>query len=35
LVRRPDEDISTPPETEEEWRLARAASRGLDLSVVQ
>lgn len=35
LMRRPDEETITPPETEEEWRIARAAARGLDLTTVQ
>jgi ferredoxin len=35
LVRRPDEETLMPPETEDEWRRARAASRGIDLAAVQ
>ncbi len=35
LMRRPDEEILPPPETEDEWRRARAASRGIDLTAVQ
>ena len=35
LIRRPDEETITPPETEEEWRIARAVARGLDLTTVQ
>jgi electron transport complex protein RnfB len=35
LARRPDEETLTPPETEGDWRSARAASRGLDLTAVQ
>jgi ferredoxin len=35
LLRRPDEETLAPPETEDAWRAARAASRGLDLAVVQ
>ncbi len=35
LVRRPEADILTPFETEEEWRMARAAARGLDLAAVR
>jgi len=32
LVRRPEEDILTPPVTEADWRVERAAARGLDLA---
>lgn len=35
LIRRPSADQLTPPATEDEWRLARAASRGLDLAAVR
>jgi Pyruvate/2-oxoacid:ferredoxin oxidoreductase delta subunit len=35
LVRRPEADVFTPPETEEEWRMARAAVRGVDLAAVR
>lgn len=35
LMRRPDDDVPTPPETEDDWRVARAAARGLDLTAVQ
>lgn len=35
LIRRPGADRLTPPETEDEWRVARAAARGLDLSAVR
>ncbi len=34
LARRPVEEVELPPVTEEEWRAARAAERGLDLSQV-
>jgi len=34
LVRRPDKEISLPPVTEEDWRIERAAARGLDLDRV-
>jgi ferredoxin len=34
LWRRPDEDVKLPPATEAEWRLARAHSRGIDLSLI-
>jgi electron transport complex protein RnfB len=34
LVRRPDEEILTPPVTEADWRAERAAARGLDLGEV-
>lgn len=35
LIRRPIAEQLTPPETEDEWRVARAAARGLDLAAVQ
>lgn len=35
LVRRPEADVLLPPETEEDWREARAAARGLDLEGVR
>jgi Na+-translocating ferredoxin:NAD+ oxidoreductase subunit B len=35
LVARPEADRSTPPETEEAWRQARAAALGLDLEAVR
>ena len=31
LVRRSDEEILVPPQTEEEWRHLRAEARGIDL----
>jgi Pyruvate/2-oxoacid:ferredoxin oxidoreductase delta subunit len=34
LVRRKDDEILPPPETNREWGMARAISRGLDLSGV-
>jgi Na+-translocating ferredoxin:NAD+ oxidoreductase subunit B len=35
LVRRPEAEIVTPPQTEEEWRQSRAVMRGIDLDVVR
>jgi Pyruvate/2-oxoacid:ferredoxin oxidoreductase delta subunit len=35
LLRRPEADILAPPETEEAWRQARAAARGVDLAAVR
>jgi Na+-translocating ferredoxin:NAD+ oxidoreductase subunit B len=35
LVRRPEEEIVAPPQTEEDWRHLRAEARGIDLKVVQ
>jgi Na+-translocating ferredoxin:NAD+ oxidoreductase subunit B len=35
LIRRPAAEQLMPPETEDEWRAARAAARGLDLAAVQ
>jgi ferredoxin len=35
LVRRSDEEIRMPPQTEEEWRQLRAKGRGIDLAIVQ
>lgn len=34
LVRRPTADVLQPPQTEAEWRRARAAARGIDLDAV-
>jgi electron transport complex protein RnfB len=34
LLRRPDDQVVVPPETEKEWLDQRAAARGLDLSKV-
>lgn len=34
LVRRPEKEISSPPVTEDDWRVERAAARGVDLSRV-
>jgi ferredoxin len=34
LVRRPTEDVLQPPQTEAEWRRARAEARGIDLGAV-
>lgn len=34
LVRRPPEEVPPPPPTEADWRVARAAQRGLDLNEV-
>jgi ferredoxin len=35
LVRRSDEEILVPPQTEAEWRHLRAEARGIDLTVVR
>jgi len=35
LVRRPEEEIVAPPQTEEDWRHLRAEARGIDLQVVR
>ena len=35
LLRRPEDEILAPPETEEAWRQARAAARGVDLAMVR
>jgi len=35
LVRRPEAEIVTPPQTEEEWRQSRAVMRGIDLEIVR
>ncbi|HTP08457.1 MAG TPA: 4Fe-4S ferredoxin [Anaerolineae bacterium] len=35
LVRRSEEEILIPPQTEEDWRHLRADARGIDLEVVQ
>jgi hypothetical protein len=32
---RPAAETTTPPETEEAWRLARAAARGIKLEAVR
>jgi Fe-S-cluster-containing hydrogenase component 2 len=34
LVRRSEEEILVPPQTEEEWRHLRAEARGIDLAAV-
>jgi len=34
LVRRPEAEIEAPPLSEDDWRLARAAARGIDLGQV-
>ena len=35
LIRRPESEVLPTPETEEDWRQARAASRGVDLALVR
>jgi hypothetical protein len=35
LVRRSDEEILVPPQTEDDWRHLRAEARGIDLKIVQ
>ena len=35
LLRRPEAEVLAPPTTEEEWRVARAAARGIDLAQVR
>ena len=35
LVRRSEEEILAPPQTEEDWRQLRAEARGIDLQVVR
>lgn len=34
LIRRPEEEVLLPPVTESDWRVNRAAARGLDLSEI-
>jgi Pyruvate/2-oxoacid:ferredoxin oxidoreductase delta subunit len=34
LARRPQDEISFPPGTEEEWRMERAINRGLDMNTI-
>lgn len=34
LVRRPDDEVVSPPATEEDWQIERARQRGLDLTKV-
>ena len=35
LFRRPEAEVLAPPATEEDWRTARAAARGVDLERVR
>lgn len=35
LVRRPDDEVLPPPVTEGDWRMQRAAARGIDLARVE